>query len=433
MIHRRDLLKDGSALGLAGILAIRRAPAFGQTSRLHLLHRVDFIPAGEGELKRQLAEYGKQMKLDITLETINENDLQSRITTAISSGSGPDIIQMLHNWPHLYQNGLADVADLCEWKEKDQGKCYPQSELAARDGSRWLAVPHAITPALVAYRKSWFAEVGATEPPRTFDEYRRLGAVLKRNGKPFGQTLGHTVNDAPAWSYPLTWTFGGAETDPTGRKVVLNSKGTLEAVKWMVGFWKEACDEGGLAWDDTNNNRAFLSSDISATLNGASIYIAARRKPELKGDRGQPLWTDIAHFRLPDGPHGPTPGYHVTYSQAVMRYSRNQQAAKELLRWLHAREQFEKWFELEGGYAVGATPFWEQHRMWTGVDDAMKPFKTAAHGSRMLGYAGPPNARASQAYTKYIITDMYAKAVQGMVPDEAVRWAEGELKKIYEA
>jgi len=27
---------------------------------------------------------------------------------------------------------------------------------------------------------------------------------------------------------------------------------------------------------------------------------------------------------------------------------------------------------------------------------------------------------------------MYAKAVQGMPPEEAVRWAEGELKKIYE-
>ena len=37
------------------------------------------------------------------------------------------------------------------------------------------------------------------------------------------------------------------------------------------------------------------------------------------------------------------------------------------------------------------------------------------------------------AYSKYIITDMYAKAVQGMKAEEAVRWAEGELKKIYES
>jgi multiple sugar transport system substrate-binding protein len=33
--------------------------------------------------------------------------------------------------------------------------------------------------------------------------------------------------------------------------------------------------------------------------------------------------------------------------------------------------------------------------------------------------------------TKYIITDMYTKAVQGMPADDAVKWAHGELVKIY--
>ena len=51
----------------------------------------------------------------------------------------------------------------------------------------------------------------------------------------------------------------------------------------------------------------------------------------------------------------------------------------------------------------------------------------------MFGYAGPSTAKATEAYSKYIITDMYAKAVQGMPPAQAVAWAEAELKKIYEA
>ena len=48
------------------------------------------------------------------------------------------------------------------------------------------------------------------------------------------------------------------------------------------------------------------------------------------------------------------------------------------------------------------------------------------------GYAGPSTAKATEAFTKYIIVDMYAKAVQGMKAEDAVKWAEGELKKIYE-
>jgi multiple sugar transport system substrate-binding protein len=34
--------------------------------------------------------------------------------------------------------------------------------------------------------------------------------------------------------------------------VALNSKETIESVKFAVGLWHDACDEGGLAWDDTN-------------------------------------------------------------------------------------------------------------------------------------------------------------------------------------
>ena len=33
--------------------------------------------------------------------------------------------------------------------------------------------------------------------------------------------------------------------------------------------------------------------------------------------------------------------------------------------------------------------------------------------------------------SKYIIVDMYAKAVQGMSAEDAVKWAEGEVKKVY--
>jgi multiple sugar transport system substrate-binding protein len=51
----------------------------------------------------------------------------------------------------------------------------------------------------------------------------------------------------------------------------------------------------------------------------------------------------------------------------------------------------------------------------------------------MIGYQGPATAKATESYSKYIIVDMYAKAVQGMKAEDAVRWAETELKKIYEA
>src|SRR5216117_2714527 len=357
---RRTFLKTSGALGLlaagGGV-----APAFAQPTKLHLLQWVDFIPEGDAELRRQIAEYSQQMKVQVTLETINANDLQARITAAIQSGSGADIILMLHNWPHLYGNALADVSELCEWKARDQGGYYPHNEAAARAGARWLGLPWGTGGILIAYRRSWFAEVGASEPPRTLKEYQRIGIALKKKGKPVGQTLGHTFGDAPAWTYPLTWTFGGTETDPSGKRVVLNGKGTIEAVKWMVAFWKDACDEGALAWDDTNNNRAFHAGEISATLNGAYIYIVAKRqKDKLKDEKGEPLYQDIEHEALlPKGPAGQFALYGA-FQHSVMKYSENQKLAKDLLKWMHQKENYGKWFQVNEGYTVGATRIWEE-------------------------------------------------------------------------
>ncbi len=76
---------------------------------------------------------------------------------------------------------------------------------------------------------------------------------------------------------------------------MLNCKAPSNSVKFMIDFWKEALDEGGLAWDDTNNNRAFLSGTICATLNGASIYLLAKRKPDTyQTEKGKPMWRTFA-------------------------------------------------------------------------------------------------------------------------------------------
>jgi multiple sugar transport system substrate-binding protein len=113
-----------------------------------------------------------------------------------------------------------------------------------------------------------------------------------------------------------------------------------------------------------------------------------------------------------------------------MGYSKNQKLAKDFLRWLHAKEQFDTWFVAQKGFSVGSTTDWEKHKMWD-LDPVMAPYRTAARAFRLYGYAGPPGRAASEAESKYIITDMYAKAIQGMKPEDSVKWAESELKKIY--
>ncbi|PYN08778.1 MAG: sugar ABC transporter substrate-binding protein [Candidatus Rokuibacteriota bacterium] len=389
-MERRSFLK---LTGIAGILATHRAPAFAQGTKLHIVRWVDFIPEADVELKRQAPEASKALGAEVQLEFINANDLQPRITAAIQSGSGADIIQMLWNWPQLYANGLLDVSDVAEPIGKAQGGFYEVFDAAAKVNGRWLAVPHAVIGNAVAYRKSWLKEAGASAYPKTWDEARKLFAGLKKKGKPYGQTLGHTFGDAP----------------------------------------KDACDEGGLAWDDTNNNRAFHAGEIAATLNGASIYIVAKRqRDKIKDEKGEPLVQDIEHAALmPAGPAGQFALYGGQ-QHSIMKYSKNVKLAKDFLRWLHQKENYEKWFQVNEGYSVGSTKVWEEHPMWGQIDKPLQVFRQAVRKTFAFGHPGPASAKATEAYTKYIIVDMYAKAAQGMKAEEAVKWAETELKKIYE-
>jgi multiple sugar transport system substrate-binding protein len=303
-----------------------------------------------------------------------------------------------------------------------------------RVGGKWLGMPHSIVGNAIAYRKSMFKDVGFDTFPKTWDELRKATAALKKKGRPYGQTLGHTFGDAPTWSYPLMWSFGGAETDKSGKKVVINSKETIDSVKFMQALWKEGCDEGGLAWDDTNNNRAFHAGEISATLNGASIYIVAKRQKEkIKDDKGEPMYLDIDHALYPlGGAKGQFPLY-FSNGHGIMKYSKNQKLAKDFLAWLHQKENFEPWFKTCEGYSVAATTEWEKHPMWGQIDKPLQMFRTAARTTQIFGHAGPSTGKATEVYSKYIIVDMYAKAVQGTKAEDAVKWAEGELKRIYEA
>ena len=215
-----------------------------------------------------------------------------------------------------------------------------------------------------------------------------------------------------------------------GKTVAINSKNTIDSVKFMTSFYKDTCDEGGLAWDDTSNNRAFLSQTISSTLNGASIYIESLRNPDKYiTEKGAQLKTDILHAPLPKGPEGQF-GLHTFFSHMLMSYSPNQKAAKDLLRWLHTPANYEKWFISQKGFATPPTAQWENHELWV-ADSVMDPFKVAGKLGQAPGFAGPAGKKAAEALTKYIIVDMYAKAIQGATAEDAVKWAEGELKKIY--
>ncbi len=128
-ISRRTFVKTAGAAalvagGVEGVLAAARAPAFAQGTKLHIVRWVDFIPEADVELKRQAPEASKALGAEVVFEFINANDLQPRITAAIQSGAGADIIQTLHNWPFLYASGVVDVSGMRRMNSRSSPNCW---------------------------------------------------------------------------------------------------------------------------------------------------------------------------------------------------------------------------------------------------------------------------------------------------------------------
>src|SRR5262245_48554228 len=118
-IHRRKFLKLSGAGavaasaggGLAAILASGRAPAYAQASTVHWLRWADFVPASDKLLKEKIVpQCEKDTGIKLSLELIDANSIQARITSSIQSGTGPDVIMVVNNWPRLYEASVADVS-----------------------------------------------------------------------------------------------------------------------------------------------------------------------------------------------------------------------------------------------------------------------------------------------------------------------------------
>src|ERR1700687_2351990 len=146
--RRRFVQLSGAGLaaagsgGLAAILASGRAPAYAQQTTVHWLRWSDFVPASDQLLRNKIVpQCQTDLGIKLNLETVNANDIQARITSAVQSGTGPDIIMVVNNWPRLYVDSLADVTAVAEAIGKEQGGYYDPAQVIDNIARKWIRGP----------------------------------------------------------------------------------------------------------------------------------------------------------------------------------------------------------------------------------------------------------------------------------------------------
>jgi multiple sugar transport system substrate-binding protein len=432
---RRRFLKTASAaaaLGAAGSLleAPARAADFQfqpeKGAKLRVLRWKRFVQGEEDAWMANTVKFTKQTGIEVRVDSENWEDLRPKAAVAANVGAGPDIIIGTNEDPQQYPEQLLDITDLADYLGKKYGGWYETCHQYGMYQGKWIALPTGAAGGAPVYRRSLVTKAGFEKFPTDFPGFLKVCKALKAQGTPGGLALGHATGDGNDWTHWCLWGYGGRLADEQDR-VAINSQETVAALEYAAELYQTFVP-GTASWLDPSNNKAFLAGDVSLTFNGISIYYAAKNSEDPKV---RAVAADIQHAPYPVGPAG-KPGHGGTLFPAfIFKYTKVPQAAKEYLRFMMEKEQYEPWQAASIGYIAHPLRAYEANPVWK-ADPQHAFFRDTVKDMRHYGYAGKLGKSSASAIADFIVVDMFAEVCTGaQSAKSAAQRAERRAKRYY--
>ncbi|HUC61239.1 MAG TPA: extracellular solute-binding protein [Alphaproteobacteria bacterium] len=423
--RRRFLRNTGLTIAAAGATPLLSAPfvskALADNTALSIVQWSHFVPAYDTWFDKFAKDWGAQHKIAVTVDHIPVQDIPARAAAEASAQSGHDLFGFNGSGgAHLYRKFFVNVADLVNETQKKYGPVTTigkQLGYNADDGS-WSAFPDFYINFPGMYQKSMWDEIGLK--PDTWDNVRVGGAKLKAKGHPVGISLGHSNDPSTSWR-GLLWSYGASVQDEAGKRIVLDSKETIEATKYVAALYKEAMTADVLSWNDASNNQYIDSGVGCYILNPISAYRTAQTLNKKLAD-------DIFVIEPPKGPVRTIMGAASEF-YGIWKFAKNKEAAIEFLR--HYSANWPEAFKASLGYnnpcfaglVPRPMPILSDDPTST-PHDKLAILQDSDKWSAIPGYPGPATPAMDEIYYAFIINDMMAKAATGaMGAEEAVKWA----------
>ena len=433
-VTRRQFLKEtGLTLAAAGAAPLTSAPfvspALADTKTLTIVQWSHFVPAYDKWFDQFAKDWGEKNQISVTVDHIPVQDVAARAAAEASAGSGHD----LFGWngaggAHLYRKFLVDVTSLVESVEKKYGKVSGIGRQIGynQDDKTWSAFPDFYINFPAMYRKSLWDEIGMK--PDTWDDVRIGGAKMKKKGNPIGISLAHSNDPNTTWR-GLLWSYGGAVQDEAGKHVVLDSKQSVEAVKFVAALYKEAMTSDVLSWNDASNNQYIDLGVSSLIINPISAYRTAQELNKKVAD-------DIFVMKPPKGPARQLMGGAAEF-YGIWKFARNKDAAIEFLKYY--ADNWVEAFKASSGYNMPIfanivpkpMPLLSDDPTST-PHDKLAVLQTSDEWSAVPGYPGPAWPATDEIYNDFVICDMMTKTATGaMTAEELVKWAAQQCEAIF--
>jgi multiple sugar transport system substrate-binding protein len=430
-LTRRQFFKISATGALVAGSGTLMFPRYGaaKPKTLKLLQWVHFVPGYDKWFNETyVKEWGRRNDTQVIVDNIGLAGLNSRAAAEVSAQKGHDLFMFLWPKPDMEEQ----VIDHREIYEECTGNVGKPIDLAIRSTynpktKKYYGFSDSFVPDPVNYRKDLWDGVGMT--PNTWDDVRVGGAKIKKKfGNPVGIGLASEIDTNMAMR-AIMYSFGSSVQDEEGN-VVLNSKETLEAVKFVKALYQETMTDEVFAWDASANNRFMISGKGSLALNAISITRTAEKSaPEMEKN----IWLAKAC----KGPVRRMGLEHVMDVYVIWKFAENIGGAKKFL--VDYISNFREGFLASEYYnfpcfaeTVPDLKKLVAYDKKAQPPDKYKVLEDVLDWATNVGYPGYANAAIDEVFSTWIVSTMFARVAAGrMGPQEAINAADKKVQAIF--
>jgi len=434
-ITRRDFIKitgSGTLSATAGPFFLFPERAQAQQKTLKVLQWSHFVPGFDKWFDGVFAkQWGQRHNTNVSVDHITTREVEARGATEVSARKGHDLF-LFQFPPAAQEKQVVDLTDLYQEVERKHGKVIPLGHRSAFNPNtrKYFAFTDSYVPFPGNWRKDLWEQAGYPNGPDTYDDLRAGAKKIRdKSGNPCGIGLSHD-NDTSSAVRAILWSFGGSEQDEEGN-VTINSKQTVEALKFMRALYQESETPEVFTWDESSNNRAMLAGKISYTMNAISITRAAEKEnPEMS----KKIWLCPA---LRGPARRMSPGNVVNY-YVIWEFAENKEGAKQFL--VDLVDAFGDVFKASEFFNFPCFPSTVpdlQDQLAqdpkASPQDKYKVLGNVLDWTTNVGFPGYATNAINEVASTFVLNNMFARAARGeMSAEDAARAAEKEIQRIFD-
>jgi multiple sugar transport system substrate-binding protein len=427
---RRDVIKTAAGAGVvASVGPFFHVNPARAAKTLKIIQWSHFVPGYDKWFNNEYTkEWGKKNDTEVIVDNINLALLESRAAAEVSAQKGHDLFFFLLP-PAVFEDQVVPMNDVYAECEKKYGKAI---DLAIKSTynpktKKYFAFSDSFVPDPVNYRTDLWGDIGMK--PNTWDDIRAGGKKIKDKHKiPVGIGLSAEIDTAVAMR-ALMYSFGSHEQDAEGN-LTINSKNTLETLKFVKALFEECMTPEVLAWDASSNNRQMLAGRSSLVLNAISVTRTGENNK-------MPIHEKIGLAKAAQGPVRRIGLEHVMDCYVIWKFSENIPGAQKFL--VDYIDNFKRGFMASEFYNFPcfAKTVPDLKQVIAKDAKAVPPDKYAVledvlDWATNIGYPGYSTAAISDTYQTWLLNTMFAQVATGAeTPEDALKRAETAMKAIW--